>query len=127
MARRWIGVAALALACGGCGEKPEVDQLAQAGMINLPAKRVHACLGRPDEARAVGDAQIWTYRIGTARSDAWPLSPPGSPDFVRHAACNAVVALTRGRVSQVDYTGPAGDPLGIGERCEFPVRACVEP
>ena len=124
---RSICVAALALACAGCGEKPEVDQLAQAGMINRPAHAVRACLGRPDALRAVGDTQIWTYRIGTIRNDGWPLSPPGSPDFVRHAACDVEVVMTRARVSQVYYAGPAGDPLGIGERCEFPVRACVDP
>lgn len=124
---RWLSLAALALICGGCGEKPEVDQLTQAGMINLPAKAVRACLGRPDAARAIGDTQLWTYLNGTVRSDAWPLSPPGSPDFVHHAVCNVVVVLTAGRVSQVYYTGPVGDHLGIGERCEFPVQACVGP
>jgi len=124
---RWLSLAALALICGGCGEKPEVDQLAQASMINRPAKAVRACLGRPDAARAIGDTQLWTYFNGTIRSDAWPLSPPGSPDFVRHSVCNVVVVLTEGRVSQVYYTGPADDPLGIGERCEFPVQACIDP
>jgi hypothetical protein len=124
---RWLSLAALALACGGCGEKPEVDQLAQAGMINKPARVVRACLGRPDATRAIDGTQIWTYWAGTVRSDAWPLPPPGSPDLVRHTACNVVVVLTRARVSQVYYTGPAGDHLGVGERCEFPVSACVDP
>jgi len=124
---RWAGVAALALLCGGCGEKPEVDQLAQAGMINQSAKHVRACLGEPDAARAIGGTQIWTYWIGKVRYDAWPLPPPGSPDVVRHASCNVVVVLTIGRVSQVYYTGSEGDHLGIGERCEFPVRACADP
>jgi hypothetical protein len=68
---RWVtGMAALALVCGACGESPEVDRLAQAGMIGRPAARARACLGRPDGARAVGDAQIWTYAVGTAPSDA---------------------------------------------------------
>jgi hypothetical protein len=124
---RWLGVAAVALVCGGCGEKPEVDQLAQAGMINKPARAVRACLGRPDVARAIGDTQIWTYWNGTVRYEGWPLPPLGSPDFVRHAACNVVVVMTRSRVSRVYYTGPAGDHLGIGELCEFPVQACVDP
>jgi hypothetical protein len=126
---RWLGVAAVAAAliCSGCGERPEVDQLAQAGMINKPARVVRACLGRPDMARAIDGTQIWTYRVGTVRYDAWPLPPPGSPDFVRHSSCNVVVVLTQGRVSQVYYTGPAGDHLGIGERCEFAVQACVDP
>jgi hypothetical protein len=126
-AKRWVCLAALALVCGGCGERPEVDQLAQAGMINRPARAVRACLGRPNEARAIDGTQIWTYWIGTVRYDAWPLQPPGSPDFVRHSSCNVVVVMTQGRVSQVYYTGPAGDHLGFGERCEFPAPACVDP
>jgi hypothetical protein len=111
---RWLGVAAVAAAliCSGCGERPEVDQLAQAGMINKPARVVRACLGRPDMARAIDGTQIWAYRVGTVRYDA---------------SCNVVVVLTQGRVSQVYYTGPAGDHLGIGERCEFAVQACVDP
>lgn len=124
---RWLSLAALALACSACGEKPEVDQLAQSGMINQSAKHVRACLGKPDASRAIDGTQIWTYWIGKIRYDAWPLPPPGSPDFVRHASCNVAVVLTQGRVSQVYYTGPNGDHLGIGERCEFPVRACVDP
>ena len=124
---RWFCLAALALACSGCGEKPEVDQLAQAGMINRPARAVRACVGRPHAVRSIDGTQIWTYRIGTVRSDAWPMPPPGSPDFVSHAVCNVVVVLTQGRVSQVYYTGPTGDHLGMGERCEFQVRACVDP
>ncbi len=124
---RWLCVAALALVCDGCGEKPEVDQLAQAGMINRPAGAVRACLGRPNTLRAIDGTQIWTYWIGTVRYDGWPLPPPGSPDFVRHAACNVVVVLTKGRVSQVYYTGPEGDHLGVGERCEFWAQACVDP
>jgi hypothetical protein len=95
-------------------------------MINEPAARARACLGRPDHMRAIDGTQIWTYHIGTVRYDAWPLPPLGSPDFVRHAACDVVVVLTQGRVSQVYYAGPQGDALGIGERCEFAVRACVD-
>lgn len=124
---RWLCLAVVALVCAGCGEKPEVDQLAQAGMINKSAKSVRACLGRPDLSRGTDGTQIWIYRSGTVRYDAWPLPPPGSPDFVRHAACNVAIVLTTGRVSQVYYTGPAGEPLGIGERCEFPAPACVDP
>jgi len=127
MTRAWIGLTAAALTCGACAEKPEVDQIVQAGMINRPAHAVRACLGRPNQSRAIDGTQIWTYWIGKVRYDAWPLPPPGSPDFVRHASCNVVVVLTQGRVSQVYYTGPAGDHLGIGERCEFPVAACVDP
>jgi hypothetical protein len=51
----------------------------------------------------------------------------GPPDFVRHAACNVVVVLTTGSVSQVYYTGAADEHLGIGERYEFPLHARVDP
>jgi hypothetical protein len=114
------------LALGGCGlEKPETDQVAQAKMIGLPKKKIIACMGKPARRRAIGSTEIWSYPVGTVEIEGQGFATFGFP---RHGgACAVNVIMTNGLVSQIAYSGPAGDPLDLGEYCRFSAQDCVWP
>ena len=122
------GVAAILalLALGGCGlEKPETDQIAQAKMIGLPKKKIIACMGKPASRRAIGSTEIWSYPVGAVEIQGQGFATFGFP---RHGgACTVNVIMTAGLVSQIAYSGPAGDRLDLGEYCRFAAQDCVWP
>jgi hypothetical protein len=116
-----VGCAALA-ACAL--EKPEVDQVAQAKMIGLSKKAIHACLGPPDAHKTVSGTEIWAYESGTTEIEGSGFASFGYP---RHPHCRVNIVMTNGVVSQINYAGPMGDSLDLGERCVFPVNQCAGP
>jgi hypothetical protein len=105
-------------------ERPEIDQLAQAKMIGLSGAAVRACLGPAAIRRRVGSTEILSYENGRVEIEGSGFATVGHP---RHAQCRVNVFLTAGLVTQVNYAGQAGDPLDAGERCVFPVSACIHP
>ena len=110
--------------------EPEVDQLAQRGVIGLSQKRILACLGEPAHRRRVGFEEIWTYPIGEMRTEGGPLAlglNKYSSPFPPSRLCNVQIVIDRYGVSQVVYAGPDGAALPLGQLCEFPVRNCVDP
>lgn len=121
------------LALVGCvGEGPEVDQLAQRGMIGLPKRNVLACLGNPAKRVSIGSTDIWTYPIGDLRVES-PFPAPAL-DMASSAApgaatgaCNVNVVMTNSVVSQVVYHSADGGPLPLGRQCLFAVRNCTAP
>jgi len=104
--------------------KPDVDQIAQSEMIGLNRHEILACMGEPVRRRSVGATNIWWFASGTVRIEGEGFATFG---YKRHALCNVEVVLTKGKVTQVEYTGPDGDPLDLGERCDFDVERCVRP
>jgi hypothetical protein len=122
-------VALMALAAGA-GEAAEIDQIAQARMIGLSMKRLRACLGEPASKLKVHATQIWTYTQGTVWVEGGPLSlgVNGMASlFGNDRVCNINIVLTNAAVSQINYAAPDGGPLRLGEQCDFPVSACVDP
>jgi hypothetical protein len=103
---------------------PDVDQIAQSRMIGLSRHEICACMGEPVRRRSVGATDIWWFTSGTVRIEGEGFATFG---YNRHSLCNVEIVLTQGRVSQVGYTGPDGDPLDLGERCDFDVERCVGP
>jgi hypothetical protein len=124
MRKYLTAVAGLLLsALGACSlERPEIDQLAQAKMIGLSGATVQACLGPAAIRRRVGSTEILSYENGRVEIEGSGFATVGHP---RHAHCRVNVFVTAGVVTQVNYAGPMGDPLDAGERCVFPVSACV--
>jgi hypothetical protein len=118
------------LALTACGPKPEVDQLAQHGMIGLSEKRILACLGEPAQRRRVGFEEVWTYPIGQMRTEgglfALGLNKYSSP-FPPSRQCVVRIVIDKYGVSQVHYAGPDGGELPLGQICEFPARTCIDP
>jgi hypothetical protein len=125
MKRALIIAATLALsAVAAWAWNPDVDQIAQSRMLGLSRHEIRACMGEPVRRRSVGATDIWWFASGTVRIEGEGFATFG---YKRHALCNIEIVLTKGRVSQVTYTGPDLDPLDLGERCDFDVRRCVGP
>lgn len=108
----------------GCATKPEVDQIAQSKMIGESTKEILACMGAPATRRSIGATEILSFASGRVWIEGEGFGTFGYP---RHPACNIEIVLTKGKVSQVEYTGPSGDALDLGERCDFDVARCVPP
>jgi hypothetical protein len=120
-----------ALTLGACvEERPEIDQIAQRGMIGLSKKHILACMGRPAHRVSIGSTDVWTYPVGQVDVEGGPLasgvngmaSGLGGP---ADATCSVEIVMTNGAVSQVAYSAPDGGPLMLGERCLFAASACV--
>ena len=126
-----LGVLLVLMASSAAGaSEPEVDQLAQRGMIGLSETRILACLGEPAKRRRVGFEEVWTYPIGQMRTEGGPLAlglNKYSSPFPPSRLCNVQIVIDRHGVSQVVYAGPDGAALPLGQVCEFPVRSCVDP
>jgi len=124
MHKTWIAAAlALCFVLAACGmEWPENDQVAQAKMIGLSKSQIRACLGAPDRRRAIGSTEIWSYAGGRTEIEGSGFATSGNP---RHPTCRVNLVMTNGAATQVNYAGPAGDSLDLGERCVFPALACA--
>src|SRR5882757_1700032 len=125
-----VAVVALLAPIAGAGAAAEVDQIAQAKMIGLSAKKIRACMGAPAAKTIVGSIQIWTYAQGSVWVEGGPFSPGvnGMASlFGNDRLCNVNFVLTNAAVSQVNYTAPDGGPLRLGEQCIFAVTDCAGP
>ena len=103
---------------------PDLDQIAQSRMIGLGRHEIRACMGEPIRRRSVGATDLWWFASGTVRIEGEGFATFG---YKRHALCDVEVILTKGKVSQINYTGPDLDPLDLGERCDFDVGRCIGP
>jgi hypothetical protein len=119
-----------ALPLVGCGNAPDVDQIAQQRMIGLSKRDLLACLGRPTWRAAPGEVtEIWTYAGGQMRGygPQWAIGRNTNlPPFAWPGACEVKAVMTNGRVSQVAYAAANGGALPLGQECVFPVERCVE-
>ena len=114
----------LSAAAAGCAMNPEVDQIAQSKMIGLSRHEIRVCMGEPVRRRSIGATEIRSFASGTVRIAGEGFATFG---YKRHSLCDVEIVLTKGKVTQVEYTGPDGDPLDLGERCDFDVQRCVQP
>jgi hypothetical protein len=102
--------------------EPDTDQIAQAKMIGLSKTTILACMGEPIRRSSIGATSILWFASGAVRIEGEGIATFG---YKRHASCDVKIVLTKGRVSQILYTGPDDDPLDLGERCSFDVERCV--
>ena len=78
-------------------------------MIGLTKEQLLACAGPPANQAAVGQTEVWSYNSGNGQSDVvvtgnqFIATANASQRF-----CTVNVAMTNGRVSSVNYTGPTG-------------------
>jgi hypothetical protein len=124
--RRVLTIAAMWALSGGaaCAWNPDLDQIAQSKMIGLGRHEIRLCMGEPIRRRSVGATDLWWFASGTVRIEGEGFATFG---YKRHALCDVEIVLTKGKVSQITYTGPDLDPLDLGERCDFDVARCVGP
>jgi hypothetical protein len=125
MKRALTIAATLALSVVGARAwNPDIDQIAQSRMIGLSRHEIRECMGEPVRHRSVGATDILWFASGAVRFEGESLATFG---YKRYPLCNVEIVLTKGKVTQVTYTGPDGDPLDLGERCDFDVGRCVGP
>ena len=124
--KRVLTIAAIsALSVGAAWAwNPDLDQIAQSKMIGLGRHEIRECMGEPIRRRSVGATELWWFASGTVRIEGEGFATFG---YKRHALCDVEIVLTKGKVSQITYTGPDLDPLDLGERCDFDVGRCVGP
>lgn len=125
-----IPMLSLILALAGCGQGPEVDQVAQQSMIGLSKRQALACMGSPARRDIIGSTQIWTYRSGVMRTNGAPWAIGlnlGAPPFGPQGACQVRLVLTNAKVSQVTYAAADGADLPPGQQCVFAVENCAPP
>jgi hypothetical protein len=125
MKRALTIAATLALSVAGARAwNPDIDQIAQSRMIGLSRHEIRTCMGEPVRRRSIGATDLWWFASGTVRIEGEGFATFG---YKRHPLCDVEIVMTKGKVSQVIYTGPDGDPLDLGERCDFDVGRCVGP
>jgi hypothetical protein len=122
-----LGVLAAGFALAACAiQRAQVADQARQTMIGLTKEQLLACAGPPANQAAVGQTEVWSYNSGNGRSDVvvtgnqFIATANASQRF-----CTVNVAMTNGRVSGVNYTGPTGGLLTQGEQCAFAVQSCT--
>jgi outer membrane protein assembly factor BamE (lipoprotein component of BamABCDE complex) len=125
---RVLGIVALCAALGGCAfQRAEVAQKAQASMIGMPKEQVLACMGAPANKAAEGATEVWGYTSGNGMTIASAsYDRYGGTSVASSRFCNINIVMASGRVTAVNYTGPTGGLLTVGEQCAYAVDACVK-
>jgi hypothetical protein len=116
-----------ALALGACDV--ESGQLAEASLFNQPAAKIRACFGKPDQHISVGVEQIWVYRVGRLIVHGWvpAVGKDEHPTFsAPNGDCEARFTIDSHGIRGIAYTDTLGRPIPQAERCEIPVRRCLE-
>lgn len=99
----------------------------QQSMVGMPKKRVLACMGAPNSSTVAGGTEILSYYTGsgTANSDDQDGSNVIHVGASQSRFCKIDIALTRGRVSKVQYSGAPGEPLMAGKQCAYAIENCL--
>lgn len=139
-------------ATAGCAvQRAVVAQSAQEKMVGMSREQVLACMGPPANKAAEGATEVWSYGSGDGRTIAVGsvyaqtdssfsadqcsnrISGTGTATTAGAGSvttsrryCTINVAMTDGRVSRVNYSGPTGGLLTAGEQCAFAIQNCVQ-
>ena len=109
----WIACTALTactLQSEQTAQQPQSGQTAQqpqSQLVGMTKEGVLNCVGAPLQKAMEGQSEVWSYASGNDHR------------------CTVNVVLVFGRVSQVNYSGPTGEPLPNGDQCAFAVQDCV--
>jgi hypothetical protein len=104
-------------------ERSQDAAQAQKTMIGFDKSHVQDCMGPPLATRATGDTEVWTYSSATApapdRSQSASLTP--------RLFCQADIAMTKGAVTGIVYSGATGGMFTRDEQCGQLVARCLPP
>ena len=127
--RSWLAGSILAVAAmglsSGCATPagPDGSFPSQKALIGKTESEVLACAGEPKRKSVTGEEVRLTYRRTAPMFEESFASSKASVPCPRHA-CEAVVVLKGGRVTEVPYY-PVPQSLGGCEHCEEIFRECV--
>jgi outer membrane protein assembly factor BamE (lipoprotein component of BamABCDE complex) len=119
--------ALFAFALAACAiQRAQMANDAQQSMIGLSKEQVLACMGPPANQATVGQTEVWSYNSGNGQTDAAVFGGRFTASAVEtRRFCTVNVAMTSGRVTAVNYTGPTGGLLTAGEQCAYAVSNCA--
>lgn len=141
-----------AFALAGCAvQRAVVAHSAQDKMVGMSREQVLACMGPPGNKATEGATEVWSYGSGDGRTisigsvhaqtdssfsaDRYRSQISGTGTSTTTGVgsmttsrryCTINVAMTDGRVSRVNYSGPTGGLLTAGEQCAFAIQNCVQ-
>ena len=140
-----LGIAAVCLA--GCAiERAQVAHDAQSRMVGLTKEQLLACMGPPAAKAAEGATEVWSYNSGNDHTQTAVFgqsvtnaSAIGGRGYASGTAfttgtgvgashrryCTVNVVVSGGRVSRINYSGPTGGLLSVGEQCAYAVQNCA--
>ena len=144
-----LAIAAAGLA--GCAiERAQVAHDAQSRMVGLTKEQVLGCMGPPAAKAAEGATEVWSYNSGNDRTQtaifgqsttnasatgfgignqshvAGTAFATGTGVAVSHRRyCTVNVVISGGRVNRINYSGPTGGLLSVGEQCAYAVQNCA--
>lgn len=126
---RTIVLALSAIFLSACAiQRAQEAQDARVQMVGLSKEQVLACMGPPINKAAEGQTEVWTYNSGNGTTISGGSVSGGSFSATSSSRfCNVNVVMTKGQVAALNYTGPTGGLLTVGEQCAFAVDACVKP
>ncbi len=109
-------------------QRAQEAQDARVQMVGLSKEQVLACMGPPINKAAEGQTEVWTYNSGNGTTISGGSVSGGSFSATSSSRfCNVNVVMTKGQVAALNYTGPTGGLLTVGEQCALAVDACVKP
>jgi hypothetical protein len=113
-------------------QRAETARTAKEQMIGLPKEKVLACMGPPANQMTVGNTEVWAYSSGNWQTIGSAFASGGSGfasgfGVSEQRFCKVNIVMTKGAVSEVNYSGPTGGILTQGEQCAFAVQNCVQP
>ena len=81
-------------------------------------------MGPPADRMTVGQTEVWSYQSGNGQTVGSVFASGGSGfasgfGVTEQRFCKVNIVMTKGEVSEVNYSGPTGGLLTQGEQCAF--------
>lgn len=120
-----IKALACLLALSACANVP---LQAKRDLVGMARSDLIACAGVPDNTAVLPDGEVLQWRQDQQVQGPFTIKGPLSLelDLSGHGTCHFVARLRKGRVDQVEYTGPSGTLLGPYSACRPLVLACEQ-
>ena len=124
MARGLMGIALLYF-LASCSSLP---RKAQHDLVGMPKADLLGCAGVPDRQALIEGGEVLEYRQDQQVQGPLTLKGPFNLelDLSGHGTCHFVARMSKGRVAQVEYTGPSDTLLGRYAACVPLVRSCEQ-
>lgn len=125
--KRTKSVVGLALLIWGVGfdHQAQAAAKAQHNMVGMSKERVVACMGTPNSSTAMRGIEVLSYYTGINNSDSQVGPYVIYVGASQSGLCKIDIALTRGRVSKVQYSGLPGASLPAGGQCAYAIENCL--
>src|ERR1700749_2513847 len=116
-------LASLGLLAACTVERSEDAAQAQKALIGFDKSHIQDCMGPPLATRVTGNTEVWTYNSATApapdRSQSASLTP--------RLFCQADITMTKGAVTEIQYSGATGGVFSHDQQCGLLVARCLPP